>query len=227
MIDAESVTPGAGSSDKTANSGRVRLMSTMPLFVTKVDLLEVPDHDRLNAGLLEEIALWRSEGPGESASNLAGWHSQRTLFTRQGIWLEQLRRHIRSATVSVLQRYMSEAELTAHAINLSGWVNVNGTGGYNVPHVHPGVHLSGCYYVRVPAASLDRSGAIEFLNPAGTTMAEGVLGERMVSQKVTVRPKEGQMLIFPSYLLHWVYPNQDPEERVSIAFNMRLASRPE
>ena len=29
--------------------------------------------------------------------------------------------------------------------------------------------------------------------------------------------------MFPSYLRHWVYPNESEEERVTIAFNARFA----
>jgi len=43
--------------------------------------------------------------------------------------------------------------------------------------------------------------------------------------KVQFRPVAGTMLIFPSFLKHWVYPNQDDEERVSIAFNARVEPR--
>ena len=32
------------------------------------------------------------------------------------------------------------------------------------------------------------------------------------------------MIIFPSYLRHWVYPNEEESERVSIAFNIRYSS---
>ena len=37
----------------------------------------------------------------------------------------------------------------------------------------------------------------------------------------SVKPKAGLLMIFPSYLRHWVYPNEEESERVSIAFNIR------
>jgi hypothetical protein len=33
------------------------------------------------------------------------------------------------------------------------------------------------------------------------------------------------LMIFPSFLYHWVYPNLGDIERVSVAFNMRYFSR--
>jgi len=37
--------------------------------------------------------------------------------------------------------------------------------------------------------------------------------------KKKLRPAPGEMILFPSYLVHWVYPNETDEERWSIAFN--------
>jgi hypothetical protein len=44
----------------------------------------------------------------------------------------------------------------------------------------------------------------------------------MNPQAYTVTPIEGQMLIFPSTMPHWVLPNDENDERISIAFNVRL-----
>jgi hypothetical protein len=35
-----------------------------------------------------------------------------------------------------------------------------------------------------------------------------------------VRPAEGTMLLFPSYICHWTIPLDSDEERLSIAFDM-------
>ena len=33
------------------------------------------------------------------------------------------------------------------------------------------------------------------------------------------------LVMFPSFLKHWVYPHESPEDRISIAVNMRLKSK--
>ena len=45
------------------------------------------------------------------------------------------------------------------------------------------------------------------------------------SPKRTLTPKEGMILIFPSYLRHWVYPNEEDEDRISMAFNFKYAPK--
>ena len=41
--------------------------------------------------------------------------------------------------------------------------------------------------------------------------------------KARLSPAAGDLILFPSYLIHWVYPHQAAEERVSVAFNARIA----
>jgi hypothetical protein len=89
-------------------------------------------------------------------------------------------------------------------LNLFGWMNANPMGGHNAPHTHPGAHWSAVYYVSPPDFEEGSSGMIEFLDP------------RM---ELPLRPTAGELILFPSYLVHWVLPNQSDAERVTIAFN--------
>jgi len=91
-----------------------------------------------------------------------------------------------------------------------------------VPHTHGEFQVSGCYYVAVPEQSDEMSGAIEFLNPASAVPPLLELGKAMSPARYRITPKEGQLLVFPAHLSHWVLPNQKEEERVSIAFNLRV-----
>ena len=38
-------------------------------------------------------------------------------------------------------------------------------------------------------------------------------------------PKEGSMLVFPSYLEHMVKPNESDEDRISVSFNLDIIKR--
>jgi hypothetical protein len=40
--------------------------------------------------------------------------------------------------------------------------------------------------------------------------------------KIRKRPQAGTLLVFPSYLRHWVYPNEQDDLRISIAFNAKF-----
>jgi predicted 2-oxoglutarate/Fe(II)-dependent dioxygenase YbiX len=66
------------------------------------------------------------------------------------------------------------------------------------------------------------SGMIEFLDPRSDLPAWRVLQSRAFRSKRKIRPEAGEIVIFPSYLVHWVYPNETGGERVTIAFNATL-----
>lgn len=198
----------------------VRQVLSTPAFASHIDGYVVPGHARLNEALLAAIAAWREEDQGMQSSNHLGWHSPRELFQRKEPAFQLLVSHIMAATTKSIRRYWPEFDPARHPISRDGWVNVNGEGAFNGPHGHSSNHLSGTYYVTTPASGPGRSGSIEFLNPAGAVTRLLPFGRKLIQTDIRVHPRAGQMLIFPSYLRHWVYPNQDQEERVSIAFNI-------
>ena len=87
------------------------------------------------------------------------------------------------------------------------------------PHTHPGAHWSGVYYVAQPAVAPGNSGMIEFVDPRSDLPNWRILKAPPFRMKKKLRPQPGDLILFPSYLVHWVYPNEAEEERVSIAFN--------
>ena len=210
-----------GAEADAVRAAGVRRSHSTPAFASHIDGYVVPDHARLNEELLAAIAAWRAEDEGIQTSNYLGWHSRRDLFKRKEPAFLTLFNHIRAAATQSIRRYWPEFDPAVHPVRSSGWVNVNGKGGFNAPHGHSNNHLSGTYYITASTFA-DESGAIEFLNPAGALNRLLRFGEMMVQTEMRFHPKPGEMLIFPSHLRHWVYPNQEDEDRISIAFNMRV-----
>lgn len=66
---------------------------------------------------------------------------------------------------------------------------------------------------------------IEFLDPRGSTGVRAPDVSMLFAPKFQIRPRAGTLLIFPAYLTHWVYPNQDDADRISVAFNARVVTR--
>lgn len=66
------------------------------------------------------------------------------------------------------------------------------TQGDNPWHTHVPATLSGCYYVKLPKDS--KEGNFQFMNPLVANIFQPRIGE--------LRPQEGHMLIFPSFLNH-------------------------
>ena len=64
------------------------------------------------------------------------------------------------------------------------------------------------------------SGMIEFVNSRFDHHIFQELNTNAFAPKISLRPKEGDMIVFPSTLLHSVYPNETDEERITIAWNL-------
>lgn len=106
------------------------------------------------------------------------------------------------------------------------WLNINSKNEFNPPHMHPGCHYSGVYYVKVPK----QTSCIHFLDPRPNQLnsrpdiknvgKNPFWSENKYDSSVyTFEPKEGKVIIFPSSLVHYVDPNPSDEIRVSLAFN--------
>ena len=101
--------------------------------------------------------------------------------------------------------------------SLNLWATILDSGGRQVPHIHPTGWLSGVYYARVPAGVRDDDGHAGWIRfgPAGLDYATTVDPEVRL-----IEPKEGLMLLFPSYFYHDTLPFEAEEPRVSFAFDV-------
>lgn len=195
------------------------------LFSSPLAKFRVGSADELNPLLTAEITALRASDDGVQRSNRNGWHSRDDLFQRQEPGLKALAQHmieaVRQATVAISPKF----DFGVWSMELEGWINVNGRGGYNAPHDHPGFAWSGCYYVKVPDGAKGDSGKIEFLDPRTNARVPTVDGAACFLDTRKVKPEAGLLVLFPSYLRHWVYPNDEDEDRISIAFNARFVPR--
>jgi len=201
-----------------------QIMDNM-LFATPVLGFAVPEAEALNRALVAECHARRAKEPGLAISNQFGWHSDYDLFTRPEPAFRLVTQHLSAILLHVSRQTIPGFDAALHDVQGQAWINVNGRGGFNTPHDHAGFHWSGCYYVAVPAAAQGRSGVIEFLDPRNATGMSGLAGNTLFASKFQLRPIAGHAIVFPSYLRHWVYPNQEDDERISIAFNARIVDR--
>ena len=194
----------------------VRVMFPVPLVTIKLKKA-----DALNRRLVGEIAKRRRIEPGIERSNRYGWHSAPDLFERREPAHAELARELKAMVAAATAKLMPDLPEdlgTRH----EGWVNVSPNQAMNAPHDHPGVFWSGTYYIQVPlpADPEDKfSGAIEFIDPRGSIGTNARLETPFTRSKFTVRPAAGTLLLWPSFVKHWVHPNQAEEERVTVAFN--------
>jgi uncharacterized protein (TIGR02466 family) len=202
---------------------QVSLQAIQPLFFSPLAVFDVADHVALNASLLPEIAARRMKSLGLNRSNRNGWHSEDDLFERKEPASRALSQHILEAVRICTKTVSPGFDFAQYGAQAEGWINVLGQGGLNTPHDHPAWVWSGTYYVSVPDGDDAQSGAIEFLDTRTNLRTLTVEGAACFASKFILKPRVGTIVVFPSYLRHWVYPNESSLERVSIAFNARFA----
>lgn len=98
----------------------------------------------------------------------------------------------------------------------NSWFNIMGQGQQVKPHRHEVSVFSGALYVE----ALPGSVGLNFHSPlAQCRMAEMLLGSNEYNENFhTVECKEGQLIIFPSWLEHSTEPNTS-DRRVVVSFN--------
>jgi uncharacterized protein (TIGR02466 family) len=192
------------------------------LFYTPLLRFRLTNHEALDEALLTEGERLRSSRKGLSKSNYGGWHSDGNLFDVPAEPIQTLRRAALQSVMEATRSVTSKVDPANLDTKVFGWMNMNPTGGFNAPHTHPGAHWSGVYYVRQPEVDSGNSGMIEFLDPRSDLPGWRLLQAKAFRSKRMIRPEAGEIVIFPSYLMHWVYPNESGGERVTIAFNATL-----
>lgn len=189
------------------------------LFSSPLFRYSVANHEALCKALLAEGVKMRREDEGVTKSNRRGWHSAGNLFARNADCITELRVAAEMSVLHATRRMTDKIDPETLRMKLFGWMNVNPKDGYNAPHTHPGAHWSGVYYLSQPETDDGSSGMIEFVAPRVDLPHWEILRINAFRLKKRIRPKAGEIILFPSYLLHWVYPNETEADRVTVAFN--------
>jgi uncharacterized protein (TIGR02466 family) len=103
--------------------------------------------------------------------------------------------------------------------SIYSWFSVHTQNSSHDFHVHDDSMLSAAYYVSVP----DGSGNIVFLDPRGHHPIHELQDSLPQPPFISFHrhePRNGDIVIFPSWLPHGVMPTQGSEARVSLAFNL-------
>ena len=100
------------------------------------------------------------------------------------------------------------------------WIVSQYAGEYNPYHHHTG-DFSAVVYLKIPP-NMEEELNVEFTDHYPTNgLIEFMYGENcdMRSDTIKFKPEVGTMLVFPSYLKHFVYPFYSEGERRSMSFN--------
>ena len=212
-----------------ANNPRVEFepkRDLVGIYTTPMVSLMVHDGEALNAELKRLILADEKARPGGTKSNVGGWHSDSDLAKWDEPAVKTLFELIDSV-VRRLSKIVTGGESWGGGVGYKAWANVNRAGAYNKLHNHAGWHWSGVYYVDAGAQDENNpdSGIIELQDPRGLVSMLPMPGKPF-GQTMSIHPRSGQIVIFPSFLYHTVAPYTAAGERISIAFNASLGPAP-
>ena len=145
----------------------------------------------------------RSDPEGLSVSNIGGYHSGYDFDTPL-------------TNEYILNRLEGEGGLDfPHRIIVS-WFNINYKGDMNVPHTHASIGLSGVLFITdAPGLTLS--------NPAQSVVnLPKIVGFNGIDHAHIIDGKPGEIVVFPSSILHWVEPSEVETPRITVAFNIEL-----
>ncbi len=177
----------------------------------------------LNEALETAILQHKESSAGLSRSNIGGWHSGDDFFD----WPDRGVDTIKQAVMAALQTTVpilvgGDCSFDTHLV---AWANVSGYGHFNKRHNHPESQVSAVYYVRTgnDVLEIPQSGMFEFFDPRVHADMSALAGEE-VGRDLQIKPVDGMLLMFPSWMYHQVYPYYGDGHRISIAINAHIGN---
>jgi uncharacterized protein (TIGR02466 family) len=193
-------------------------------FPTLIGRFQVSNTEGINAKLLRMLLEREASSPSNDYANVGGWHSSGDLLEWPNPAVEPLRNWISEALTKMVQATGQLPEVVGRSappkgsFRISAWGNISRRGNYHRMHNHPNSAWSGCYYVTGIDAKNSMGGVLELYDPRHFAEMVDVPGSPY-GQRVLIRPVPGLMVLFPSWIYHFVHPSDTDSERVSIAFN--------
>ena len=151
---------------------------------------------------------------GIKRTNIKGWHSTTNMHERPEF------KRLVNALYEAQKKIYIEEHLESEPVLGNMWANVNPPGGMNRAHQHPNSLWSGVYYIKAEK----NSGQLKIDDPrAAASMVRpkqksGELSSRLW-RETHYEPVAGRCIMFPSWVMHCVDPNESNDIRISVSFN--------
>ena len=165
-------------------------------FIFGTPLWKLPPKKFNQKKITEEIFnAQRSDPAGMKLSNIGGYHSGYDFST------PLIDEYIKG-------RLEGEGGLNFPHKVTGRWANINHKGDSNRPHNHGIMGLSGVLFVT-------EAPGLVLYNPARECLLELNLHSSHI-----INGKSGEIVVFPSTILHWVEPSKSDDPRITVAFNI-------
>ena len=169
-------------------------------------------NDQENIQLEQYILHKRISETGVKKTNVGGWQSDNILGDKK---FDDL--------INEIVKTIKNTDLEIHKIKIcNAWCNINSKNNWNVIHNHGQYSLSAVYFVKKPL----NSGDLSFRDPrAILTATWGGWADKIYKMYnenaiININARERDLIIFPSFLDHFVTPSNSDQERISIAFDI-------
>ena len=148
----------------------------------------------------------RNDNDTEVRSNVGGYHSPTcsNFFSPDFPYLEHLQNSLEGLPLFKFDNW---------------WINIQEQGDYNISHTHPGVDLSGIWFIT------PNNGTTIFENPQQHTrhfINEKFDDKDIFAQTSIITADAGDIIIFPSDLVHHVKSHKLESPRISVSFNINI-----
>jgi uncharacterized protein (TIGR02466 family) len=166
--------------------------------------------------LIDEIKNKQQLYPdGIDKSNFGCWR-----FNNPCANIDWLMFHIMNLLDQATAHYNQEDRVFAQRknlelVNVDYWANINLPQSRNSMHSHKPAQFSACYYLQA-----EDTGLIRFVNPANI-MAECNPAAPFTAD-TAINPRDGDLLLWPSWVPHEVETNFSNNERINLAFDIKI-----
>ena len=202
-------------------------MTVRDLFVTRLheaSLTKERGFDALNADLAAACAMLEAEDRAGrawcKANRYPGYTSYASLddLPRRAppfaALVKRIDRHVAAFAAELAFDLGPHGRLKLDSLWVSVW-----RGAAHPAHIHPHAAISGTYYVAVPAGA----GGLRLEDPRLSAMMAAPPRQpdapETLKNFVTVQPREGDLLLWESWLRHEVLAGTTRQPRISVSFN--------
>jgi hypothetical protein len=203
------------------------------MFAVPFAFSRYPNPGELNPALKRFIFEQEKSGTASNPRpltqrNTALFESHFNLFRATDPAVQQLKLFCWDQLLALIGRLNNYDLATLHRLHIYNdcWFHVTRRGGFFGLHNHPNASWSGVYCVDPGKSDPDKkdSGKLTFVNPmimGSMHMDAGVANMPLPygPQIASLALDAGQLVMFPSWVLHDVKPFEGEGERVTIAFN--------
>lgn len=211
-------------------------MNVQPLYAVPLVTFEHPDAETV-CPMLREFFLAREDSAHRDdvdRDTQVGdvYESRFDLFYWEDAELQPLVQFVHGCvarTVAQLNGY-SKAQMDTLRFQYHAWYHITREGGFQGTHNHPNASWSGIFCVDPGAPRKDpREGTVRFYDPRANADFYSDPGNQNLQPPFShggtqVTHEAGRLTMFPSYLLHEVFPYFGERPRIIVAFNCWLSS---